>query len=184
MLFPVISLLFSPSNMTKKKRMSSVNHISYFAVVTHDSAWLPIFHIIHLRASEKTFAYPLNEICPGKVEAVSSQKDKINKVPHNITLLRTTTKDFIRPSCPNKSDAFSFLEVEGHRKEVSLPFFFHLCNKEEPLFTHPCSNFQQPKPGKFRPTLSVLLNTDKGMNPFSFSLVETIAQVDNLVLWN
>lgn len=115
--------------------MSSVNHISYFAVVTRDSVWLPIFHIIHLRASEKTFAYPLNEICPGKVEAVSSQKDKINKVPHNITLLMTTTKDFSCPSCPNKSDAVSFLEVEGHRKEVSLPFFFIFAIKKN-LFLH------------------------------------------------
>jgi len=109
--------------------MSSVNHISSFAVVTCDFVWLPIFHIIHLRASEKTFAYPLNENFPGKLEADSSQKDKINKVPHNITLLRTTTEDFNCPSCPNKSDTFSSLEVEGHCKEVSLPFF-NLCNKE------------------------------------------------------
>lgn len=72
--------------MAKKQGMSSVNHISSSAVVTRDSVWLPIFHIIHLQASEKTFAYPLNEICPGKVEAVSGQKDKINKVQHNITL--------------------------------------------------------------------------------------------------
>ncbi len=66
--------------------------------------------------------YHLNEICSGIVEAMSGQKDRINKVPHNITLLTSHTKDFSCPSCPNKSAAVSFLDAEGHCKEVSLPF--------------------------------------------------------------
>lgn len=130
--FPIFFLYylsFFYSNMVKKQETSSVNDIT-FLPWSHTI----LFHIIHLQAGGKTFTYPLNEICPGKVEAVSGQKDRINKVPRNITLIRTTTKDFSCPSCPNKSAAVSFLDMEGHCKEVSLPFFVFAIKQN--LFLH------------------------------------------------
>lgn len=123
-------LFFFYSNMVKKQETSTVNHIMF----CHDYTWFCFTSFT--QAGGKTYMYPLNEICPGKVEAVSGQKDRINKVPHNITLLVTTTKDFSCHSCPNKSAAVSFLDVEGHRKEVSLPFFVFAIKQNLFLYIH------------------------------------------------
>lgn len=75
--------------------------------------------------------------------------------------------------------------MEGHGKDTlsSTLVFFHL--SEFFFFAGPCSNFHWPLAGESRPALSVLLNTDKGLNPFlSLFPAETIAEVDNLVLQN